>query len=186
MHLEEMMEFNREFVRKKEYEKYQAGKYPAKKTAILTCMDTRLTELLPAALGIKNGDVKLIKHAGGIISHPYGSVMHSLVIAVYELGVEEVWVIGHDDCGMQNVDCEGLIRHMHERGITDVDIARSDGATGGIEEWLRGFRDVNEAVLKTAEIVRSHPLMPEGLRVAALIMDPVTGAVRAAEEAAEE
>ena len=38
MHLEEMMEFNREFVRKKEYEKYQAGKYPAKKTAILTCM----------------------------------------------------------------------------------------------------------------------------------------------------
>ena len=57
MHLEEMLKFNKEFVEKKEYEKYQAGKYPAKKTAILTCMDTRLTALLPAALGIKNGDI---------------------------------------------------------------------------------------------------------------------------------
>ena len=47
MHLEEMLKFNKEFVEKKEYEKYQAGKYPAKKTAILTCMDTRLVELLP-------------------------------------------------------------------------------------------------------------------------------------------
>ena len=182
MHLEDMMKFNREFVDKKEYEKYQADKYPAKKTAILTCMDTRLTELLPAALGIRNGDVKLIKNAGGIISHPYGSVMHSLVIAVYELGVEEVWVIGHDDCGMQNVDCEALIGHMHQRGITDVDIARSDGATGGIEEWLRGFGDVNEAVLETARIIRNHPLMPRELRVFSLIMNPVTGEVRPAEE----
>ena len=109
MHLEEMLAFNKEFVEKKEYEKYQAGKYPAKKTAILTCMDTRLTALLPAALGIKNGDIKLIKNAGAVVSHPYGSVMHSLVIAVYELGVEEVWVIGHDDCGMQNVDCGAII-----------------------------------------------------------------------------
>ena len=108
--------------------------------------------------------------------------MHRLVIAVYELGVEEVWVIGHDDCGMQNVDCEALIGHMHQRGITDVDIARSDGATGGIEEWLRGFGDVNEAVLETARIIRNHPLMPRELRVFSLIMDPVTGEVRPAEE----
>lgn len=182
MHLEEMMKFNREFVEKKEYEKYPATKYPAKKTAILTCMDTRLTALLPAALGIRNGDVKLIKNAGAIVSHPYGSVMHSLVIAVYELGVEEVWVVGHDDCGMQNVDTEELVEIMHSRGITDVDIARSDGATGGIEDWLRGFHDVNEAVLGTAEIIRNHPLMPADLKVYSLIMDPVTGAVRLAEE----
>ena len=49
-------------------------------------MDTRLTELLPAALGIKNGDVKLIKNAGGVVMAPFGSVMRSLLVAVYELG----------------------------------------------------------------------------------------------------
>ncbi len=178
MFLKEMMAFNQEFVKNKEYEQYQAGKFPAKKTAILTCMDTRLTTLLPAALGIKNGDVKMIKNAGAMISHPYDSVMHSLVIAIYELGVEEVWVIGHDDCGMQNLDTNELLEKMHERGVSDIDIARSDGATGGIEDWLRGFHDVKEAVISTADIIRNHPLMPADLRVYSMIMDPLTGEVR--------
>ena len=62
-------------------------------------MDTRLIELLPAALGIRNGDAKIIKNAGGVITHPYGSVMRSLLVAILELGVEEVMVIGHTDCG---------------------------------------------------------------------------------------
>ena len=63
----------------KAYEKYAASKYPNKKLAILSCMDTRLTELLPAALGLKNGDAKIIKNAGGIIADPFGSVMRMSV-----------------------------------------------------------------------------------------------------------
>lgn len=64
--IEEMLAYNREFVRSKGYEKFQTSKFPDKKIAILTCMDTRLVELLPAALGIRNGDVKLIKIQRGI------------------------------------------------------------------------------------------------------------------------
>ena len=45
--IEEMLAYNREFVRSKGYEKFQTSKYPDKKIAILTCMDTRLVELLP-------------------------------------------------------------------------------------------------------------------------------------------
>ena len=60
--LDEILEFNKQFVANKGYEKYITNKYPDKKIAILSCMDTRLTELLPAALGIKNGDVKMIKN----------------------------------------------------------------------------------------------------------------------------
>ena len=55
--LDEILEFNKQFVANKGYEKYITNKYPDKKIAILSCMDTRLTELLPAALGIKNGEV---------------------------------------------------------------------------------------------------------------------------------
>ena len=76
--IEDILEYNKRFVENKGYEKYITNKYPDKKIAILSCMDTRLTELLPAALGIKNGDVKMIKNAGGIISHPFGSVIRSL------------------------------------------------------------------------------------------------------------
>ena len=83
--INEILKFNKEFVANKGYEKFVTNKYPDKKIAILSCMDTRLTELLPAALGIKNGDVKMIKNAGGIISHPFGSVIRSLLVAILEL-----------------------------------------------------------------------------------------------------
>ena len=62
--LEEILAYNKQFVENKGYESYITNKYPDKKIAILSCMDTRLTALLPAALGIKNGDVKMIKNAG--------------------------------------------------------------------------------------------------------------------------
>lgn len=68
--INEIMEYNKKFVENKAYEPYLTSKYPDKKLAILTCMDTRLIELLPAALGLKNGDAKIIKNAGGVITHP--------------------------------------------------------------------------------------------------------------------
>ena len=99
--IEDILAYNKRFVAEKGYEKYITNKYPDKKIAILSCMDTRLTALLPAALGIKNGDVKMIKNAGGIISHPFGSVIRSLMVAIYELGVTEVnfesWLYGFED-----------------------------------------------------------------------------------------
>jgi len=54
--IDQMLAYNKEFVRTEAYKKFQTSKYPDKKIAILTCMDTRLVELLPAALGIGNGD----------------------------------------------------------------------------------------------------------------------------------
>ena len=63
MIIEELLKFNKEFVERKSYERFATSKYPDKKLAILSCMDTRLTELLPAALGLRNGDAKLIKNA---------------------------------------------------------------------------------------------------------------------------
>ena len=56
--IDTILEYNREFVANREFEKFATSKYPDKRIAIVTCMDTRLVELLPAALGIKNGDVK--------------------------------------------------------------------------------------------------------------------------------
>ena len=62
--IQELLEFNRGFVEREEYKDFVTSKYPDKKIAIVTCMDTRLVTLLPAALGLKNGDVKIIKKCG--------------------------------------------------------------------------------------------------------------------------
>lgn len=70
MIIDEILAYNRQFVAEKKYEPYRTSKYPNKKIAILTCMDTRLVELLPAALGLRNGDVKIIKNAGGVVTTP--------------------------------------------------------------------------------------------------------------------
>lgn len=121
--INEFLAYNKAFVEHSEFEPYRTSKYPNKKLAIVTCMDTRLTELLPAALGIKNGDAKIIKNAGGVITHPFGSAVRSLLIAIYELDVTDVMVIGHTDCGVQHMDGEKMLQEMQVRGVGDNNIS---------------------------------------------------------------
>ena len=97
--IDQIIDYNKTFVAEKGYEKYLTSKYPDKKLAVLSCMDTRLTELLPAALGLKNGDAKIIKNAGGLVISAFDSAMRSLIVAIYELGVEEIMVVAHSHCG---------------------------------------------------------------------------------------
>ena len=78
--IDQIINFNKSFVESKGYEKYLTDKYPDKKLAVLSCMDTRLTELLPAALGLKNGDAKIIKNAGGLVISAFDSAMRSLIV----------------------------------------------------------------------------------------------------------
>ena len=59
--INEILEYNKKFVAEKGYEQFLTDKYPNRRIAIVTCMDTRLVALLPAALGFKPGDVKVIK-----------------------------------------------------------------------------------------------------------------------------
>ena len=173
--LEEIMEFNKQFVDSKEYLKYQSSKTPDKKIAIVTCMDTRLTELLPQALNIKNGDAKIIKNAGGNIVHPFGSAMRSIIVAIYSLEVEEVLIIPHYDCGVCNFDADKIINEMMNRGIegNTLDNLRHSGID--INKWLHGFDDVTESLQKSVSIVKNHPLMPKNIPVHGLIIDPTTG-----------
>lgn len=67
--IDEFLAYNKLFVTEKAYEPYVTTKYPDKKVAIVSCMDTRLTQLLMASLGIKNGDVKMIKMQEASFSH---------------------------------------------------------------------------------------------------------------------
>ncbi|MCY1025985.1 carbonic anhydrase, partial [Mammaliicoccus sciuri] len=104
--LNDILEYNAAFIENKEYENLITTKTPNAKAVLLTCMDTRLTELSTRALGFKNGDIKVVKNAGATISHPYGSTMRSLLVAIYALGAEEIIIMGHKDCGMGNLDVD--------------------------------------------------------------------------------
>lgn len=173
--IEEILRHNRKFVADGEYKKFITTKYPDKKIAIVTCMDTRLVELLPAALGIHNGDVKMIKNAGGTITNPFDSTMRSILVAVYELGVNEVMIIGHTDCGVQGMDAKEMIHLMLERGIPKDHIELMAHCGIDLDKWLEGFDDLEVSVRDTVDLVSHHPLLPSDVSVKGYIIDTVTG-----------
>ncbi|MDE6119521.1 MAG: carbonic anhydrase [Muribaculaceae bacterium] len=175
--IDELLQYNREFVASKGYERFATSKYPDKRIAIVTCMDTRLVELLPAALGLRNGDVKMIKNAGGTITNPFDSTMRSLLVAVYELGVNEIMVIGHTGCGVQGMDAEEMLQLMRGRGVDEEHISLMRHCGIDLNGWLHGFTDTADAVAETVDLIRNHPLMADDVRVAGYIMDSVTGAL---------
>lgn len=176
--IKEILEHNRRFVAEKGYEQFITSKYPDKKIAIVTCMDTRLVELLPAALGYRNGDVKIIKNAGGVITNPFDSTVRSLLVAVYELGVNEIMVIGHTNCGVQGMNADEMLKLMRERGISEEHINLMMHCGIDLKSWLHGFEDTDEAVLETVDLVRNHPLMPADVVVKGYVIDTVTGELR--------
>lgn len=181
--IDQMLEFNRNFVESKEYEKYQTSKYPDKKIAILTCMDTRLVTLLPAALGIKNGDVKMIKNAGAVVTNPFDSTIRSLLVAIYELGVNEIMVIGHTGCGVQGMDAREMLHLMKERGIDDEHISLMRHCGIDLDSWLHGFDDTPSAILETVDLISNHPLVPKDVVVRGYMMDSVTGGLTPIQQA---
>jgi len=174
-YIEEMLAFNKKFVADKQYESYSSTKDPNKKIAILSCMDTRLTEILPAALNFKNGDVKIIKNAGAVVIHPFGSVMRSLLVAIYEFNVEDILVIGHHGCGMQGMEASKIIYKMINRNIKQETIDCIKRCNVDINKWLTGFDNIEDSIIETVNTIKLHPLTPADIRVHGFIIDPVTG-----------
>ncbi|MFB5759140.1 beta-class carbonic anhydrase [Paenibacillus medicaginis] len=176
-HIQAILEHNTQFVANKEYEAYRAGKFPNKRMVIITCMDTRLVELLPRAMNLRNGDVKVIKNAGAIISQPFGSVMRSVLVALYELEADEVVVVGHHECGMAALNSEVMVQHMLERGIDQKVLDTLENSGIKLKKWLRGFDNVEEGVKSTVKIIKNHPLLPPRVPVHGMIIHPETGAL---------
>lgn len=173
-----MLEHNRNFVDNREYEQFKTDKFPDKNLLVLACMDARLVELLPKAMGLKNGDAKLIKNAGALVTHPWGSVMRSIIVAIYQLRVDEVCVVGHCDCGMSAIHPAQVLESAVARGVSrdTIDTLRSAGID--LDQWLKGFDNVEDSVRHTVSVIRQHPLVPKDIPVHGLVIHPETGALR--------
>ena len=170
--IDSILAFNREYVASKGYEAHLTDKYPDKKLAVLSCMDTRLSVLLQEALGLRNGDAKIIKNAGAVIPSPWDSAMRSLIVAVYELGVNEIMVVAHTTCGACHMNFHHFKEEMLKRGIPEQSLQRSDV---DLDAWLEGFHDTERSVRATVAAIKDHPLIPADVTVRGFIIDSVTG-----------
>ena len=170
--IDQVLAFNREYVARKGYERHLTDKFPDKKLAVLSCMDTRLSVLLQDALGLRNGDAKIIKNAGAVIPSPWDSAMRSLIVAVYELGVNEIMVVAHTHCGACHMGFGHFKEEMLRRGIPAAELKRTDV---DLDAWLEGFHDTEASVRNTVAAIVDHPLIPADVTVRGFVIDSATG-----------
>jgi carbonic anhydrase len=158
---------------------------PARRFAILTCMDARLDPAKYA--GLAEGDAHVIRNAGGRASD---DAIRSLVISYKLLGTREFFVIHHTDCGMEfftNEVMRGLLAASLEtaeltpNGFRDV--GRGPGSKAGeYIEWLT-IRDQKQAVIDDVERIRNHPLVPKSIPVFGFVYDVHSGKLIEVEDA---
>ncbi len=174
--LEQILNANKQFVENVPLEFLNDGsvtsKLPSRELAIFTCMDTRLVDFLEPAMGISRGEAKVIKIAGNTISGPFEATIRSLVMSIFELGVKEIMVIGHLDCGMANTDSKKLIQKMLARGVSADAIKMIEKE---MENWIDHFHHPVENIEETVIMIRSNPLIPNDVPVHGLIFNPHTG-----------
>ncbi len=150
---------------------------PARRFAILTCMDARLDPAKYA--GLSEGDAHVIRNAGGRASD---DAIRSLVISYKLLGTKEWFVIHHSDCGMLLFDDDimsGLLESSLQTATIDEkgwhDHGKGPGSIHGhYVKWL-AFKDLAGSVVEDVKRIRSHPLVPGDIPIYGYYYDVKTG-----------
>lgn len=141
---------------------------PARRLAIVTCMDARLD---PARfLGLEPGDAHVIRNAGGLVTE---DAIRSLVISHWLLGTKEVAVVAHTDCGMLTFSNEELRSRL----------ADETGAHVGDVDFLP-FGDLETSVRDSLRAIRDSPLLPDSLELSGWVYDVRSGRIAEVREAA--
>ena len=135
---------------------------PARKLAILTCMDTRLSI---RTLGLSTGDAHIIRNAGGIVTD---DSLRSLIISHYVLDTEEIMVINHTDCGLMQTSEEDLRKRIQNR----------TGTAAISPAFFYAFQDIDENVRHQIQKLRTHPWIPKSLTVRGFVYDVSSGRLR--------
>jgi carbonic anhydrase len=158
---------------------------PARRFAILTCMDARLDPAKYA--GLSEGDAHVIRNAGGRASD---DAIRSLVISYKLLGTQEWFVIHHSNCGMEfftDDDIRGLLSSSLETAELGPDGFRDVGTGPGSAEakyidWLT-ISDNAQSVTEDVTRIRNHPLVPGRITIYGYIYDVSTGRLNEISEA---
>src|ERR671914_98540 len=134
---------------------------PARKLAIVACMDARLNPY--AMLGLREGDAHVIRNAGGVVTD---DEIRSLAISQRLLGTEEIVLIHHTDCGMLTFSDDDFKRSIQEE-------------TGIKPAWAaEAFGDLDEDVRQSIARIEASPFIPRKDSVRGFVYEVETGRLR--------
>jgi carbonic anhydrase len=156
---DEILRANEEYAR--EFDRGHLQAPPARRFAVVTCMDARID---PAhLLGLQPGDAHVIRNAGGLVTD---DALRSLVISHWELGTQEAVVIGHTGCGMVNFTDDTLRRKLVSFGVDASSI-----------DFL-AFSDLDESVRTGVRRISDSPLLPTPYVAHGFVYEVASGRLR--------
>ena len=154
--IDELLRNNEEY--SKSFDKGGLPLPPAKKIAVVTCMDARLSPYV--MLGLNEGDAHVIRNAGGVVTD---DEIRSLAISQRLLGTEEIMVIHHTDCGMLTFSDDEFRRQIQDD-------------TGVKPQWAaEAFPDLEEDVRQSVARIKASPFIPNKDSVRGFVYDVETG-----------
>jgi carbonic anhydrase len=166
-------------------DKAHLGLPPARRFAILTCMDARLDPAKYA--GLSEGDAHVIRNAGGRATD---DAIRSLVISYKLLGTREWFVIHHTDCGMELFTDDiiaGLLEQSLETSVFEQnqwkDVGRGPGSVAGKYIKWHTIRNLEQSVTDDVSRIRSHDLVPGHIPIYGYIYDVRSGRLSEVEQA---
>jgi carbonic anhydrase len=136
---------------------------PARKLAVLACMDSRLT--VEQILGLNSGDAHVIRNAGGIATD---DALRSLIISHHLLGTQEFIIINHTDCGMLKTTDDALRAALE----------KATGTSADVPAHFHTFKDLDQNVRQQIRQIKSHPWIPSQVSVRGFVYDVKTGRLR--------
>jgi carbonic anhydrase len=157
--IDELLENNERY--SQAFDKVDLPLPPAKKVAIVTCMDARLSPYV--MLGLEEGDAHVIRNAGGVVTD---DEIRSLAISQRLLGTEEIMLIHHTDCGMLTFSDDEFKRQIQEDA-------------GVKPHWaVESFSDLDEDVRQSIARIRTSPFIPKTDSVRGFVYEVETGRLR--------
>ncbi len=155
-----------------------------KKVLCIIGMEDQLEQWLYSVAQFPPEQMMVLKSYGPIISEPFDSLMRSVIIAVYQENVGEIFVIGAVDSDQSISDLSNLISEMKQKVIPEDKIQTVDYlfkhcfpefTANDMTQWIEGSNTVTDGIKQSVDLIRRHPLMPSGIRVHGLLMDTVNG-----------
>jgi carbonic anhydrase len=154
--IDELILNNHQFARRRDHRHLDVS--PARRLAVVTCMDSRLDVF--AALGLEPGEAHVIRNAGGVITD---DVVRSLALSQLRLGTREILVIHHTDCGLEKVTDDSFRAELHQLSGMAPSFA------------IESFTHPEENLRQSIRRVRSSPFIPHAEGVRGFIYDVDTG-----------
>jgi carbonic anhydrase len=151
-----------------------------KSTLLLMDMDIEqeMELILQQLNDIQGKNLLTIQSYGPLISHPYGDIMRSVIISIYQENVKEIFIVGTKGRGTALVNVQSQLDSLKGK-IQTLDYlfqnCMPEFSGGMVCDWLTGIENVSDNIEKSVEIIRHHPLVPSDVKVQGLMINNIDG-----------